>query len=154
MSSEIHRETLEEEATHVLEEARMMLPGVQAILGFQLIAAFNERFTQFERPEQILHFIAFLLVALAMGLVMAPAAYHRQAERGVVSRRFVVLASALLTFAMPPFIVGICLDAYLVGLLVLSDRIAGVIAAGILFIVLTGLWFAMPALAGRRNRRV
>jgi hypothetical protein len=134
MSSEIHRETLEEEATHVLEEARMMLPGVQAILGFQLIAAFNERFTQFERPEQILHFIAFLLVALAMGLVMAPAAYHRQAERG--------------------FIVGICLDAYLVGLLVLSDRIAGVIAAGILFIVLTGLWFAMPALAGRRNRRV
>lgn len=154
MSSEIHRETLEEEATHVLEEARMMLPGVQAILGFQLIAAFNERFTQFERPEQILHFVAFLLVALAMGLVMAPAAYHRQAERGVVSRRFVVLASALLTLAMPPFIVGICLDAYLVGLLVLSNRLAGVVAAGILFIVLTGLWFAMPALAGRRNRRV
>lgn len=154
MSSEIHRETLEEEATHVLEEARMMLPGVQAILGFQLIAAFNERFTQFERPEQILHFVAFLLVALAMGLVMAPAAYHRQAERGVVSRRFVVLASTLLTLAMPPFIVGICLDAYLVGLLVLSDRLAGIIAAGILFVVLTGLWFAMPALSGRRNRRV
>ena len=41
---QLHRESLEE-ATHATDEARMVLPGVQgAILGFQLIAVFNQRF--------------------------------------------------------------------------------------------------------------
>jgi hypothetical protein len=42
-----HRESLEEEATHATDEARMLLPGVQAVLGFQLIAMFNQRFEKF-----------------------------------------------------------------------------------------------------------
>ena len=37
----VHRETLEQEATHATDEARMVLPGVQAVLGFQLIAVFT-----------------------------------------------------------------------------------------------------------------
>src|SRR5262245_38606805 len=98
----IHRETLEEEATHVTDEARMLLPGVQAVLGLQLIAVFNQRFVAFSAGEQVIHLAAFLLMALAMGLVMTPAAYHRQVERGSVSRRFVEMSSTLLTLAMMP----------------------------------------------------
>ena len=79
--TELHRESLEEAATHVGGEARMLLPGVQTILGFQLMAVFNQRFEQFTFAEQVAHFVAFLLVTLTMGLLMAPAAYHRQAER-------------------------------------------------------------------------
>src|SRR5262245_55283820 len=104
---QIHRETLEEEATHVIDEARMVLPGVQAVLGVQLIAVFNQRFQDFTSGEQVLHLGAFLLVALAKGLVMTPAAYHRQVERGRVSRRFIDLSSRLLTIAMLPLIGGI-----------------------------------------------
>jgi hypothetical protein len=62
---QVHRETLEEEATHVTDEARMVLPGVQAVLGFQLIAVFNQRFQELSAGEQLLHLIAFLLMALA-----------------------------------------------------------------------------------------
>ena len=79
---QVHRETLEEEATHVTDEARMVLPGVQAVLGFQLIAVFNQRFQELSAGEQLLHLAAFLLMALAMGMVMTPGAYHRQVERG------------------------------------------------------------------------
>jgi hypothetical protein len=43
---EIHREGLEEAATHTTDEARMILPGVQAILDFQLIAVFNQKLEQ------------------------------------------------------------------------------------------------------------
>jgi inorganic pyrophosphatase len=43
----VHRESLEEASTHVGGEARMLLPGVQTILGFQLMAVFNQRFEQF-----------------------------------------------------------------------------------------------------------
>jgi hypothetical protein len=71
---QIHVETLEEEATHATDEARMVLPGVQAVLGFQLVALFNQRFELLSPAEQVLHLAAFLLVALAMGLLMTPAA--------------------------------------------------------------------------------
>ena len=152
MKEQVHRESLEEEAIHVGGEARMLLPGVQAILGFQLMAVFNQRFELFSRHEQMLHFAAFVLIAVTMGLMMAPAAYHRQAEPDRVSRQFVDLASMLLTLAMPPFIAGVCLDTYLVGRLILQDQVASLLAAVGVLVVLVGLWFVLPAVARMRNR--
>jgi len=143
--NQIHRETLEEEATHVTDEARMVLPGVQAVLGFQLVAVFNQRFQDLSSAEQVLHLVAFLLVALAMGLMMTPAAYHRQVERGRVSRRFVELSSTLLTIAMLPLIGGVSLDTYLISRLILGAPETATMAAGVVAIVLAGLWYALPA---------
>jgi hypothetical protein len=143
--NQIHRETLEEEATHVTDEARMVLPGVQAVLGFQLVAVFNQRFQDLSSIEQVLHLGAFLLVALAMGLMMTPAAYHRQVERGRVSRRFVELSSTLLTIAMLPLIVGVCLDTYLISRLIVGAPRTAMAVAAIVAIVLAGLWYALPA---------
>jgi hypothetical protein len=40
---QIHRETPEEAITRTTHEARMVLPGAQAIQGFELIAVFNQR---------------------------------------------------------------------------------------------------------------
>jgi Family of unknown function (DUF6328) len=141
----VHRETLEEEATHVTDEARMVLPGVQAVLGFQLVAVFNQRFEAFSLGEQLVHLAAFLLVALAMGLMMTPAAYHRQVERGRVSQRFVDLSSALLTIAMLPLIAGLTLDTYLIARLILHEGSAALIVAGCAAAVLLGLWYGLPA---------
>ena len=144
---EIHREDLEQEATHVTDEARMILPGVQAIMGFQLIAVFNQKFEGLDEGQQIVHLVAFLLVTLAMGLIMAPAAYHRLAERGRVTRRFVDLASALLCLALPPFMVGVSLDAYLIAHLVTGLTAAAVGFAGAVLLLLAALWFGLPYLA-------
>jgi hypothetical protein len=69
---EVHIETLEEEATHATDEARMVLPGIQAILGFQLIAVFNQRFEDLSSIQQCLHLGAFLIVALAIGALDGP----------------------------------------------------------------------------------
>lgn len=147
----IHRETLEEEATHATDEARMVLPGVQAVLGFQLVAVFNQRFELFSPAEQLVHLAAFVLVALAMGLMMTPAAYHRQVERGSVSRRFVDLSSTLLTVAMIPLIAGICLDTYLIAQLILAERLLAAAVAGVVALVLASLWFVLPAFCRRRK---
>src|SRR3954469_13094151 len=108
MAEETHWESLEEQASNAESEARMLLPGVQTILGFQLMAVFNQRFEQFSGAEQTMHFVSFLLLGLTMGLMMAPAAYHRQAERCVVTERFVKLSSWLLTLSMFPFMTGVC----------------------------------------------
>ena len=69
-------------------------------------------------------------MALAMGLVMAPAAYHRQVERGSVSQHFVDLSSALLTLALLPLIAGLGLDTYLIARLILVDEEVAMLVAG------------------------
>src|ERR1041384_8144405 len=84
---------VEKMAQEAIEEARMVLPGIQALFGFQLIAVLNERFRQLSDTHQHYHFVAIVLIAIAIALIMAPAAYHRQVEPGTVSRFFVKLAS-------------------------------------------------------------
>ncbi len=148
---EFHREKLEEEATHATDEARMVLPGVQAIMGFQLIAVFNNRFAELARPEQLLHLGAFFLMTVAMGLIMAPAAYHRQVERGCVTRRFVDLASRLLTASMPALMLGLAMDSYILTRMVGATIIAAASSALLVTVLLAGLWFVTPHVLHRRS---
>jgi len=53
------------------------------------MAIFNQRFEALSSPQQLLHFASLVLVTLAVALVMTPAAYHRIAGPGTVSRRFI-----------------------------------------------------------------
>ena len=143
---DVHRESLEEVATHATDEARMLLPGVQAVMGFQLMAVFNQRFELLSAGEQRLHLAAFLMLVLAMALIMAPAAYHRQTERGRLTRRFVDLASRLLTWALLPLAAGVALDTYLIAALILRDEIAAFTAAAGVTVLLTTAGATSPTL--------
>jgi hypothetical protein len=146
-----HIESLEEQANHAIAEARMVLPGVQALLGFQLVAVFNQRFVAFTSHEQVLHFAAFLLIAGAMGLLMTPAAYHRQTGRARITAEFVALATRLIMLAMWPLALGVALDTYLIGRLIFAERAVAAAAGVAVLFLLVGLWFAFPLLARSRT---
>jgi len=62
-----------------------------------------------------LHLAPIVLVVLAIALVMAPAALHRQTSQRVVSERFVWLSSMLLLASMFPLVVALCMEVYLIG---------------------------------------
>ena len=149
---EAKTESLDQEANHVIEEARMVLPGIQTLFGFQLIAVFNSRFeTAFVPVDQYLHLAALVLVALAIVLIMTPAAYHRQAERGLVSRYFTDLASRLLTAALAPLLLAIVLEVFLVCKIILKTTpVSALIAAG-LFAVFAWSWFVFPRLKAKHR---
>ena len=150
-ASDIHLETLEEQANHAIAEARMVLPGVQALLGFQLVAVFNHRFTELSSGDQKAHIVGFLLIALAAGLLMTPAAYHRQTGGEKITRHFAKLATRLIMIAMWPLAAAIAIDTYLLSSLVFEARLAAVALAGAVVLVLVGLWFALPVLARARR---
>ncbi|MBV9877341.1 MAG: hypothetical protein JO025_21610 [Verrucomicrobia bacterium] len=142
--TEWHPASLEQETKTVIEEARMVLPGIQAVFGFQLIAVLNNGFNNLHPVEQKLHLCALLLVASAVALIMTPAAYHRIAERGIVSRRFIQIASRLLATAMLPLTLGLSLDVFLVARLILHDAALSFVVAAILLVLFLGLWFVFP----------
>jgi hypothetical protein len=136
---------LGEAVTHLLEECRMVLPGIQALFGFQLIAVFNARFAeQLTHAEQIIHYIAIAFVAAAVGLVMAPAAFHRQRGSMEISDDFVTIASRLLLLSMIPLMLGICLDFYLIGRLILHSHVLSLALAALLLGLFSMLWFFLP----------
>jgi uncharacterized protein DUF6328 len=141
------RESVDEATSHVLEESRMVLPGIQALFGFQLMVVFNEPFTKLlSEAEQGVHLAALAATALAVLVVMAPAAYHRQAEPERTSRTFVRFASVCLTAGMLALAVGTSLDFYLVTAVVLGRGPATLVAASALFAGFVALWFVLPRL--------
>lgn len=146
-------ESLHQQAQQTIEEARMVLPGIQALFGFQLIAVFNNRFQELTLHEQYLHFSALLLVALAVALIMAPAAYHRIVERGTVSHFFVNLASRLVATAMIPLMFAIMLEVLLLGRLILGEGWASLAVASSTLAVFGYLWFLYP-LFKRNSKRL
>jgi hypothetical protein len=139
------REPLSEVASHLLEECRMVLPGIQALFGFQLIAVFNTRFWDgLTQAHRTLHLAATALVAVSVALVMTPAAYHRQVLQESISRRFITIASRCLLLSMFPLLVGIAFDLYLIADLILDSPAGAFTLALALSIVYMALWFGLP----------
>ena len=128
---------------YIIDESRMVLPGIQALFGFQLIAVFSDRFATLSPHEQQLHFISIALVVLATGLIMTPAAYHRHQESREVTQSFIVISTRLLLLGMVPLAVALALDVYLIGQLILSPDLARSVAWGLLGL-LVFLWFVFP----------
>ena len=142
---------LSKAAEFLLNECRMVLPGIQSLFGFQLIVVFSAGFSQkLSVPEQHLHLLALGLLAVAVALIMTPAAYHRAAGSREVSDILLRITSRLLLSSMIPLAIGICLDFYLVARVVLGGAIVPWLATA-LFAVFVTLWFIVPrAMIGRQ----
>ena len=138
---------LSEAVTHLLEECRMVLPGIQALFGFQLIAVFNSTFHEkLSSTEQYFHLAAVGLVAVAVALVMAPAALHRQTDPQAASQDFITTASRLLLLSMFPLMLAISFDFYLIARLILNNTWLSLLLAILLLCLFSTLWFLFPRL--------
>lgn len=145
---------LSDAASTLVDECRMVLPGVQAIFGFQLMVVFQQKFgEEFDKPHQYLHLAAMVLVSIAAAVIMAPAAYHRIHGAREVNDRFIRISSRLLLFALAPLAVGLSLDVFLLGKLVMDNQgIAAVLGLAV-FSVMIFMWYLFPHVAdrGRQN---
>lgn len=141
--------SLAEQGQAVREECRMVLPGIQALFGFQLVAVFSPGFhDQLSPAAQRLHWLAIVLIALAAALVMTPAAYHRQTDPQRITVRFLALSTRCLLGSLVPLAAGVALDFYLISTILLHPALA-VGAAVALFAALVLLWFVLPRAMGR-----
>src|SRR4029453_7357688 len=139
---------LSKAAEYLLDECRMVLPGIQALFGFQLIAVFNSSFEQkLSANEQRLHLLAIALVAIAVAIIMTPAALHRQKRPYEVTDTFVRVSSRILLWSMAPLAVSISLDFYLVARVITRERLVSLLGAA-MFAFFLVFWFALPRARG------
>ena len=132
--------SLENKIKQVLTEARVVLPGAQALLGFQLAAILTDGFAKLPRSSQYAHIVSLGLIAVTIVLLMAPAAFHRIVERGEDTERLHRFASAVLA-AMVPLALGVASDFYVVVSKVLDAPGLAAGLAGASLVVFFGLWF-------------
>jgi hypothetical protein len=129
---------------YVLEESRMILPGIQALFGFQLVAVFNAAFADISHFDRIVHMVALLLTIVAIACLMAPAAYHRQVESYSVSKSLVRFGSKLLCVGMIPLLTSISLDAFVVCNVITGQPFVAATAGGASFLLLFTFWYILP----------
>jgi hypothetical protein len=136
----------------MLTEARVILPGAQALFGFQLAIVLTQAFENLPDRSRLVHAISIGLVALAIMLLMAPAAYHRIVYSGEDSPDMHRVGSVMVTAATAPLALGLAGDIYVVIGKTIGPQTG--LAAGVFgLIVLIGLWYAYPlaAVAMRRE---
>jgi uncharacterized membrane protein YidH (DUF202 family) len=134
---------VDEEMRHLIEEARVILPGLQALFGFQTIAVFNDRFEHLANYAKVCHVLGLAMVIVAVAMVMTPATYYR-ARDGNATHVMAKISSFMIRGAMAPLAFGLGLDMFTV-IYVATDVVSISIGAGVAtFMLLACLWFVLP----------
>jgi hypothetical protein len=142
---------LTDKIQHALTECRVVLPGSQALLGFQFIVILSESFDKLPASSKYVHLACLGLNALTIVLLMTPAAYHRIVERGEETEHFHRFASKLLVAALVPLALGLAGDVYVVVQKVTESQLVSVVSALVVLAVFWELWFGLTLY--RRTQR-
>jgi hypothetical protein len=145
------QEPLSAQVSQLLTEARVIIPGAQALLGFQLAVTLTHAFAQLPSSAKMVHVAALCCIGVAIILLMAPASLHRIAFGGEDSRQFVAIASFFVVAAPLPVALGIVLDAFVATSHALQSDAAGAALALAAALFFLGTWYGYP-LARRRAR--
>jgi hypothetical protein len=135
-------------------EARLLLPGVQALLGLQFALVLARSFDQLPNSSKLIHMAALGLIALTVVLLMAPAALHRASSKGDDAKALQI-GSWFVAGAAVPLGLGIGADTYVTIARAMGSARLGLWAAAAIVLLLLVLWFVQPLLwrARRALRR-
>ena len=145
-ASAMHQTSTETKIEYAMTESRIVLPGAQAMLGFQLAIVVTQGFAAMPPLDKASHGIALACVALSTVLLMTPAAYHRIVYGGEAAPAFYTVASRLVLAATVFLAVGLSVEMYVVVSKITGIAAVGVFAAAVSIIVLVGLWHVWPLL--------
>lgn len=129
----------------LLQELRVVQTGTQVLFAFLLSIAFTRVFQDSNGYLHAAYVATLLLTVLATGLLVAPAAYHRQHFQRGVKNEVVLVSHRLARAGLLTLALAIS-GAVLVALMIVLDDPWHSVVAGCVLVVLLGLWFAIPSL--------
>lgn len=139
---------MEARISQFLGEFRILVPGLAALLGFQLTSAYSNGWQDLPYSSKVLNYAAVLCTMLALIFILVPALYHRSMREIEESDRFLRFAGRHFGYGVTSFGLGLVITVYLQGLRVFEDEVASLAGAAVIALVLVVLWIGIP------NRRV
>jgi len=140
---ESEKARVDRELIELLNELRVILPGVQVLFAFLLTLPFSNGYSRITNLQRDVYFVALLCAAVATILLIAPSTYHRILFRRGEKRqlleagnRFTISGTVFLALAM-------CASIYVItdALFQLPTAVAVSVASLVAF---TGVWYLVP----------
>ena len=148
MSDESKGERLDRELGELLQELRVILPGVQVLLAFLLTAPFQQRFAAIPGSIRNAFFAAIVCATLATAFLIAPSAHHRMRWRAGDKERLVRIGNQMAIVGTVFLAAAIVLALYVVTDVLFPTNLAVLTALGAL-VVFAGLWYVVPMVGAR-----
>ena len=148
---ETPKERANRELIELLNELRVVLPGVTVLFAFLLAVPFAKgwaRVTPFQRDVFI---VAVLATGVSIAFLTAPSSYHRLRFRHGDKQRIVQVGNRLSIVGIAAFAIALEAAVLLVVDYVLSLGAAIAACAGIGTLVLV-LWYGLPLWAATKGR--
>lgn len=136
----------------MLTEGRVILPGAQALLGFQLVIVLTSAFERLPAISRLVHGLALLFVSAAVILLITPAALHRIVWAGEDSETLLRAGGWVTVAALVPLALGMTGDTYVVLARIARSPLLGAMAASAVIMGLLGLWVFWPVALRWRPR--
>jgi hypothetical protein len=140
-------ERLDRELMELLQELRVVLPGVQVLLAFLLTAPFQQRFAQLPGTLRNAFFVSIACATVATALLIAPSAHHRLRWREREKERLLRIANREAIWGTVFLAAAIVLALYVITNVLFATWIA-LLTAVLTVALFAGLWYALPLLGG------
>ncbi|MFL5797930.1 MAG: DUF6328 family protein [Actinomycetota bacterium] len=131
------------ELIELLNELRVVLPGVQVLFAFLLTVPFSNGYTRMTELERDMYFVTFLATALATILLIAPSTYHRLLFRRGDKERMLYTANRM-TIAGTMWLAVAMASAVFVITDVLFGAAWGASVAAAGALTLAWFWYVLP----------
>src|SRR5579884_82918 len=148
---ETPKERADRELIELLNELRVVLPGVTVLLAFLLAVPFAKGWPKTTAFQRDVFVVAFLATAVSVALLTAPSSYHRLRFRHGNKEHIVKIGNRLTIAGIAASAVSLESVVLLVMDYVMSIG-AAVAAAASLFAVVVIFWYGIAFLARLRGR--
>ena len=143
--AEGEKSKLDRELIELLNELRVVLPGVQVLFAFLLTVPFSNRFEKISTLQRNAYFAAFLFTTVASILLIAPSAYHRLRWRQKDKEHILEFSNRVAIAGLGFLAVAISLVVFVVADVVFDAKAAG-ITGGLAAAAVFAFWFLIPLL--------
>jgi Kef-type K+ transport system membrane component KefB len=150
MGEESQRERLDRELMELLQELRVVLPGVQVLLAFLLTAPFQQRFGQLPGTLRNAFFASIACATVATALLIAPSAHHRLRWREGDKEHLLRVANREAIWGTVFLAAAIVLALYVVTNVLFATWVA-LVTAVLAVVLFAWLWYAVPLVRGSRQ---
>jgi hypothetical protein len=142
---------LEDQITHLLNELRIVLPGTQAILGFQFASVFTDQFHRLSQTLQNIHLISLCFVLLSITILLGAPAFNRIVEPNKATEKFHGFASKVVLIALFFLSCGMSIELYVIGMTVTHSEQLSIILSAACFLLSLSLWFGYSFFHSRKG---
>ena len=153
MGDESRGERLDRELMELLQELRVVLPGVQVLLAFLLTAPFQQRFGQLPGTLRNAYFASIACATVATALLIAPSAHHRLRWREGDKEHLLRVANREAIWGTVFLAAAIVLALYVVTNVLFATWIA-LVTAVLAVALFAWLWYALPLFRGSAEDRL